>query len=49
MVQHMGESPRRKDEEADLPRSPKSKRSSGIIEQATCTKRQDTNEGERDV
>ena len=49
MVQHVGESPRRKDEEADLPRSPKSKRSSGIIEQATCTKRQDSNEGERDV
>ena len=49
LVQHMDESPRRKDEEADPLRSPKSKCPSGIIEQATCARRQDTKEGERDV
>ena len=44
-----GPNPRRKDEETNLPRSTRSKHSSGITKQANSTKRQETEEGRRNV
>ena len=43
-----GLSPRRKDKEADPPRSPRSKHPSGILKQADGATRQETKGGERD-
>ena len=49
LTRHMDENPRRRDEEVDSPRSPKSERSSGNVEQVSCTRRQNTEEDGRDV
>ena len=45
----MDKNPRRRDEEAGPPRSPKSEHSSDYFKQATCIRRQNTNEDDRDM
>ena len=46
---NMDKNPRRRDEEVGPPRSPKSEHSSDYFKQATCIRRQNTNEDDRDM
>ena len=48
-IEPLDENPRRRDEEVDSPRSPQSECSSRNVEEATCTKRKNTEEDGRDV
>ena len=49
LTQHIDKNQRRRDKDADSLRSPKSERSSDCFEQATYTRRQNTEEDGRDV
>ena len=49
LTQHTNENPRRKDEEVNSLRSPMNKLTSRSVKQATCAKRQDTEEDDRDM
>ena len=49
LTQHMDKNLRRRDEEVDSLRSPKSKRSSDYFDQTICTRRQNIEEDGRDM